>query len=305
MLISEIGKRGTLFTFQDGDSPMGGDTSVYLISGKERLYLCDTYLGIGSMKPIIDYIDRRYSEKQLVVFNSHSDFDHIWGNGAFPTSDVISHSKTRKRMQERWKFDYNRLSRFRDGEVIEKLPNITFNSNMKFEDDGIEFRYAPGHTACSSVCIDLEDSVIFAGDLIEEPVPVILSSDLITYYETLKSLMDMDFETLISAHSGVSDRTLLSKNIEYVKSLFLRERIEFPEGEDHGAHEFNVKHLVYLKYEDMAREPEGSGFNFDAFKKRFWEILGVGQDMMSIESKLMMDTPEEDFERAWREYCKE
>ena len=305
MLISKIGKRGTLFTFQDGDSPMGGDTSVYLISGKERLYLCDTYLGTGSMRVVKEYINNRYGEKRLIVFNSHSDFDHVWGNGAFPTSDVVSHCKTRQRMQERWEFDFLRLRRFHDGEIFKRLPSIIFDSNMKFEDDRIEFRYAPGHTVCSSVCIDLEDSVIFAGDLIEKPVPVILSSDLIIYYETLKSLMDMDFETLISAHSGVSDRTLLSKNIEYVKSLFLRERIEFPEGEDQGAHEFNVKHLVYLKYEDMARELEGSGFNFDAFKKRFWEILGVGQDMMPIESKLMMDTPEENFERAWREYCKE
>ena len=54
MKIQAVGSRGVLFTFQDGDSPMGGETSVYLIEGVDRFYLCDTFLGSRFMNVVKD-----------------------------------------------------------------------------------------------------------------------------------------------------------------------------------------------------------------------------------------------------------
>ncbi len=71
MRIRTVGRRGVLFTFQDGDSPMGGETSVYLIEGGDRFYLCDTFLGSRFMNVVKDRI-KESPRKDLVIFNSHS-----------------------------------------------------------------------------------------------------------------------------------------------------------------------------------------------------------------------------------------
>jgi len=302
--IRKIGKRGVLFTFEDGDSPIGCDTSVYLVLGDKRAYLCDTFLGPQWMDVIKLYLRDTHYEGRLVVFNSHSDFDHVWGNGAFEDSNILAHTLTRKRMKERWEFDYSKFSRFRRDEVSMRLPNITFNDGLFFEDDGIEFRHAPGHTVCSSICLDWQESVLFAGDLLEEPVPVTLWGDLVTFTETLKSLRDLNFSTVISAHSGVVGPELCDRNIEYIKDLLLRKEVAFPAGADEGAHPFNVKYLQYLKYEELARAKEGKSFDLSKFKREFWALAGYGQDRMAEESKIIKETPPERYEEAWERYLR-
>ena len=107
MKSQQIGSRGVLFTFQDGDSPMTGETSVYLIEGRYRFYLCDTFLGNRSMSVVKNYIQET-PRKDLVIFNSHSDYDHIW---------ETEHSKGAKSwlmnlLGEEWK---------RDGITISKI----------------------------------------------------------------------------------------------------------------------------------------------------------------------------------------
>ncbi|MHA1935168.1 MAG: MBL fold metallo-hydrolase, partial [Candidatus Thorarchaeota archaeon] len=67
MKIQEIGNRGAIFEFDDPYF-----TNVLVINGTETVFVCDTYCGPDSMKPIIDYINKiDASSKDLVVFNSH------------------------------------------------------------------------------------------------------------------------------------------------------------------------------------------------------------------------------------------
>jgi flavorubredoxin len=81
MEITTIGSRGVVFTFDDlstdeYDSP----TNVYVINGKEHIFICDTFLGSDSMKGVTDYIEKNFDEKPIIIFNSHYDYDHHWGN---------------------------------------------------------------------------------------------------------------------------------------------------------------------------------------------------------------------------------
>jgi glyoxylase-like metal-dependent hydrolase (beta-lactamase superfamily II) len=146
--------------------------------------------------------------------------------------------------------------------------------------------------------------VLFAGDLLEEPVPVTLWGDLVTFTETLKSLRDLNFSTVISAHSGVVSPELCERNIEYIKDLLLRKEVAFPAGADEGAHPFNVKYLQYLKYEELARAKEGKSFDLSKFKREFWTLAGYGQDRMAEESKIIKETPPERYEEAWERYLR-
>ena len=299
MRIRTVGRRGVLFTFQDGDSPMGGETSVYLIEGGDRFYLCDTFLGSRFMNVVKDRI-KESPRKDLVIFNSHSDYDHVWGNGAFDGCEIVAHELARRRMEERWEYDFENLERFRDGDVLKRLPNVTFSDRLVFEDDEIEFRYLPGHTLCSSVCIDRRDSVIFVGDLVEDPLPLTLWSDLVTFTESLKTVLKMSCQTVISGHSGIVAESLIRRNLEYLKSLFLGEEIDVEEGEE--THSFNTKYLEFLHYEDKAREILGERFDFVQFMREFWQMLGVERESLRFESRLIRQTPSERLEEIWPQY---
>jgi len=278
---------------------MNGETSVHLIEGRYRFYLCDTFLGNRSMSVVKNYI-RETPRKDLLIFNSHSDYDHIWGNGAFEGYEIIAHELARRRMEERWDYDFENLERFHDGEVLKKLPGITFSDKLVFEDDDIEFRYMPGHTLCSSVCIDRRDSVIFVGDLVEDPLPITLWSDLVTFMESLKTILKMSYRTVISGHSGIVGDSLVRKNLEYLKALFLGEEIDVEEGEE--THSFNTKYLEFLHYEDTARKILGERFDFAQFKRAFWQMLGVERESLKFESRLIRQTPSERLEEIWPQY---
>ena len=98
MAIRQMGERGFLYTFDD-------DISVYLIAGSKGTIICDTHLGPASMEEVRDFLVSRNEPDPVMVFNSHSDWDHIWGNCAFPGSCIIAHETCRQRMLERGAFD--------------------------------------------------------------------------------------------------------------------------------------------------------------------------------------------------------
>jgi cyclase len=87
MEIKKVGRRGTLFTFYD----LGIPTNVYVINAKQYVYILDTYLGPDIMKMINQYIKEQYGNKQVIVVNSHSHWDHVWGNSFFSPTIIISH----------------------------------------------------------------------------------------------------------------------------------------------------------------------------------------------------------------------
>ena len=219
MKINKIGSRGTLFTFEEGDSAFSQDTSVYLINARDKLFLCDTHVGPKSMDVVKKYINTHgLGDKEIIVFNSHGDWDHIWGNCAFPNATIIAHESCRMRMETRGESDLEKYKgKFHDGTFKLKLPNLTFDSRLKFEEYDIEFIYAPGHTEDSAICYDKKDSVLFVGDLVEHPHPYLSYDDLGAYIKTLEYIKSLGVQITLSGHSGKADEKLINENISFIK----------------------------------------------------------------------------------------
>lgn len=196
-----------MITFDD-------DISLLLITGKNIQVLCDTHLGSLSIEAIRPLFNREY---ELIVFNSHSDWDHIWGNGEF-NCHIIAHDLCPAMISERWEKDLLENSDKIRGNVRQKLPDMAFKSSFSLVDERIVFRYAPGHTIDSAVCYDIIDKVLYMGDLVEDPIPF-LDKDLPGYITTLKAILDSNAEILVSAHSGIVDRGLVLSNIDYIARI--------------------------------------------------------------------------------------
>lgn len=304
--IEEIGSRGTLFTFGEGDSPFEFNTSVYLIDTGKRLFLCDTHTGPKSMDAVKKYISSKgWVDKELIIFNSHSDWDHIWGNCAFEGAAIIAHAKAKERIRERGRYDLERMARFHNGKIDLIMPDLTFEDRLEFEEDGIEFIYAPGHTIDSAICFDRKDSVLFAGDLIEHPLPYLNHYDLKGFMHSLETIKNYSAGVILSAHSGIVSEELLKGNIDYIRDL-LDMGIGMPVGEKDEewryTHSYNIKNIMFLSYEDIIRKKQGTGFDHERFKKDFWSLVNPEYDNMDIESTYFQSTEYDMLEEALVRY---
>ncbi len=296
MDIKHIGSRGIVFQFKDGDC-------IYMISSKNTLFLCDTHLGPKSMKHVKEYIiTNKLNNKKIIIFNSHSHYDHIWSNCTFENEMIISHESCRKRMQEIGEYDIERYrNRFHNGEIELKLPNLTFENRLIFEDDEVEFIYAPGHTLDSAICIDRKDSIVYAGDLVEHYTHTNYY-DLVAYLKTLNFIKELNTKTIISSHSGIVADKLIADNIYYINKLLLNIPIETKDDTFLKTHDCNIKKLLISKYENIAKEKLGKKFYYKSFKRDFWKLLNIKYEDLGFEHSHIFKTKFEELEKALKIY---
>lgn len=299
MDIKKVGNRGTLFTFED-------ETAVYLINSDERLFLCDTHLGPVSMGYVKQYINEQgWTDKELIVYNSHSDWDHIWGNCAFKDQIIIGHVMCRKRMLERSMYDLEALPQeFRKGNVELRLPDLTFDSRLNFEEDEIEFIYAPGHTVCSAICYDKRDLVLFTGDLVEAPMPFVIYEGTEDFIKSLELIKSIHANVVVTAHSGIADEKLIDNNIAYIKSIHNNIPLSFEDEGDKMMHENNLKRILILKYEKIIKEKLGERFDYKYYKFDFWKSMKVQEDNLMKEYLNMKNFSYRDLEEGLINYTK-
>lgn len=219
MRVQKVKTRGYLFTFDDLIEEYKCETSIYAINSNKYIFICDTYLGPRIMEKIAEYLKEACGEKPVVVFNSHSDWDHVWGNCYFQNELIISHRLCRERIERTGAESLEiLLSRYQRGAVRLVSPNLIFEHEICFPDEGVRFFYTPGHTVDSASCFDEFDVVVYAGDNIESPNPYIQWDNLKEYKTTLENYMEMGCEVFISAHSGLVDKDIINENIKYIKS---------------------------------------------------------------------------------------
>lgn len=270
--VQKIGTRGVIFTFED-------DIAVYLIGADRYWFLCDTHLGPVSMGYIQQYTASLADGRPTIVFNSHSDWDHVWGNCAFPESIIIGQELCRQRLSEIGRYELVELAGYHQGSVELVLPNLTFSDKMAFAAEQVEFWHAPGHTSDSAVCFDKKDAVLFVGDLVEHPIPYLDCDDLALYITTLGQLKHWPAKVMVSAHSGIITRELIDNNIAYIRAMLTGQPVnpavyrECP-----AVHTFNVNNRLLLQYEKTAREKLGDGFDYAVFRSNFGDLKAIGRE---------------------------
>lgn len=248
MKIKKVGQRGVLFTFFElNESSYDCVTNVYVINGNSYFFICDTYLGPYYMKKVKEYLETNYGKKEYIVFNSHSHWDHIWGNSEFKDSIILSTEKCRSFIIEDGEEELNtHADQFAKEDIEIVLPNLTFEKRIIFEDEGIEFFYSPGHSEDSGSCYDFIDNVLFVGDNVDDPIPSYLCwTELDKYIETLREYLQVNADIIVQSHGDVLDNYVIKGNIDYLTRLWEKEEMEFETEEVLTKHLYNVRYLEY------------------------------------------------------------
>jgi len=160
------------------------------------------------------------SSKPVVVFNSHGDYDHYWGNSCFRSSLIVGHTRCRKRIENEAQKDLEEFKNHKLGEVEIVAPNVVFDKRLFFADEGVEFYHTPGHTEGSSSCFDHVDRTLFVGDNVESPLPYVSGLDFTSYASTLEEYIQRDAKAIIAGHAeAVLDAGALRSCLKYLKDL--------------------------------------------------------------------------------------
>lgn len=207
MEIKRLGQRGVLFTYKN---PSACDLNLYAIQGRHYNYIIDTGLGSLSAQPIKDYL--KDTGKQAIVINTHYHFDHVWGNGAFDDSLVISHTLCREMMRSEWEHMMHEYGYRCRGEVKMKLPDLVFSGELRFAEDAIRLFHSPGHTSDSISILDETDRVLIVadnvGETMENLVPS-LSCEKEIYRSTLERYLALDFVHCVSGHNVILKKSAI------------------------------------------------------------------------------------------------
>src|SRR5579872_991603 len=154
----------------------GVDVRAMLACGDNYSLLLDTLLRPADLDTVRPLVESR--NRPLLIVNSHADWDHWWGNAAFPDAPVIAHRLTRERQLREGRRSLA-AQRRKDPEtfadVVLRPATIAFDGRLELELGGlrVELLPVPGHTADCIVALLPDRRLLFAGDAAENPIPLL------------------------------------------------------------------------------------------------------------------------------------
>ena len=222
MMVQNVGSRGLVFIFPDflTSEKVLMTIQIYVINGKDHLFICDTGIITEQINMLKQYIkDKNLDKKPIIIFNTHFHLDHIGGNGVIDTAEVVSHITCRENMiqsiKEMKKKDKNKLE---DKSIA--YPSIVFQEKLIFSEDNVEFFYSPGHSEDSASCYDKIDKILYIGDNLVDPIPLMTWHRIDRYLTTLENYCKIDTKAIILGHNLVlNDTSFIKETINYIEKF--------------------------------------------------------------------------------------
>lgn len=199
----------------------------YLIVGTDQSLLFDTGLGIGNMRALVAEL----TDRDPIVLNSHTHYDHIGGNHHFSTiygTDTdytrshehgIPHGEVKEFVSAGWIWKplpqgFSRESyRIQPFEVTQR---VSERETIELGGRTLEILFTPGHAPDALCLLDRANRLLFTGDTF---YPATLyahlpGSDFETYARTAQRLAEL---------RGEVDWLLPAHNEPWVESRYLKE----------------------------------------------------------------------------------
>jgi len=196
-----------------------------VILGEIVSAVIDTLIRPEDMTPVRELLERH--GRPVFVVNTHADWDHSWGNAAFPDTPIIAHRLCRAAMLTEGRRTLaekqaEEPERYRTVTIVP--PTVTFAEFMDIDLGGmtLSIHHLPGHTADESVVHLPEAGVLLAGDAAEWPIPTTEEGPLGPWAAALRGWAARgDVRTVVPSHGPISDAQLLLDNAAYLEALLI------------------------------------------------------------------------------------
>lgn len=203
------------------------EVDTFALVAQRYVVVIDTMATPAHAEGILDLLRPSLVGRQLLIVNTHADWDHCWGNTRFappdgpPLAPIIGHERAAERLLsdlERAVLAAKQRAEPRFASVRLVPPTITFHDGLRIlgGDLTIELIPTPGHTLDHVSVWVPELRLLLAGDAAEEPFPEAPSAaGLVALRASLLRLRQLQPTSVFPCHGGTTDPNLLDRNLAY------------------------------------------------------------------------------------------
>ena len=221
------------------DSNIGDIANLGFIIGDESIAVIDTG-GSHQVGEALNLAIEKISDKPIkYVINTHVHQDHIFGNTAFLSEEVViyGHFNLKKALNERGSQYIKQLSEAGDkvkgtriifphiviagisSDQSKKLSNkITIDlGNRKLQLTS----YEVAHTYSDASIYDIKTKTFFVGDLVQDERLPAIDGLAKNWIKVLNEIEKVDFKIMVPGHGKIqTDNTALNKTKKYLQVLY-------------------------------------------------------------------------------------
>jgi glyoxylase-like metal-dependent hydrolase (beta-lactamase superfamily II) len=239
------------------------EVETFVLTTERYLIVVDSGTTPAVSAAIMELVKDDLTRRRLLVVNTHADYDHAWGNGAFADdgpypAPIIATRLARERLLGQESRD--RLERMRQqdetlNEVQLVAPTLTFEGDIQIDggDLTVQLLATPGHTPDHVSIWIPELRLVLAGDAAEFPFPWIdTPADMPLLRESLRRLVALGPVMVLPCHGETTTPDLLTNNLAYFDELERRilNAPELPELPEDWATSDELPNLIGFPYED-------------------------------------------------------
>ena len=221
-----------------------GLTNAGIIVGDNGVILIDSLRVPSFARDLIQDVRHITSKPIQYVIDTHSHWDHTWGNEVFPEATIIGHENCYEEMVD---VEWNRQWRDKilaandpwseEANLVNITPpNLTFETSMRLFFGGREIilKYlGKSHTSGDIVIHLPEEKIVFTGDMAQdEGVPYLGDSYPEEWPETDNLLVELPVERFVSGHGPVGNHEALVQARNFIHSLVHHLKTTIQEGQD-------------------------------------------------------------------------
>jgi len=221
-----------------------GLTNAGIIIGDDSVLVIDSLRVPSFARDLIQDV-KTITEKPIgFVIDTHSHWDHSWGNEEFPEATIIGHKNCYAEMidmewNEEWrkKVVSSNDPWSEEGNLVNITPpNMTFETSMQLYFGGreIDLKYFGRAHTSGDIYIHLpKEKIVFTGDVAQDGgVPYLGDCYPADWPETDNQLASLPIEKFMSGHGPIGDHNALVEAKDFIHTLVDSVKHAIADGQD-------------------------------------------------------------------------
>jgi glyoxylase-like metal-dependent hydrolase (beta-lactamase superfamily II) len=212
----------------------GMEVDAYIVITTTTVVVLDTLLCPEDVESMMEMVQSDSAGRQILVVNSHADWDHAWGNAYFTgkhSAPIIAHEHGMVRMlsEEAQVELADFQQRYPIFQNVTLLPaTLTFKTGLTIHggDLTIELMPAPGHHRDHIAAWIPELRLLLAFDAVEKPLPCLENAEAVpSMVRTLEHFLAMEPERVLCSHGKTTSPQLVKENLTYLREIERRSQV--------------------------------------------------------------------------------
>ena len=221
-----------------------GLTNSGIIIGDDSVLVIDSLRMPSFARSLVEDVRKLTDKPVKYVIDTHSHWDHSWGNQEFPEAAIIGHENCYSEMvdvewNEEWK---NKILSSGDpwsdeaNVVTITPPEITYQDSMRIYFGGREIilKYlGKAHTSGDTFIHLPKERIVFTGDVAQDGgVPYLGDSYPDEWLDTDDRMAELPVDRFVSGHGPVGDINALKTARDFIHSLVGSMKSAISDGKD-------------------------------------------------------------------------